>query len=202
MPIGLIVGLGNPGATYEKTRHNVGFWLIDALATKYKSTWKQELQLQAEICKALICQRPILLAKPQSYMNLSGHSIQKICHYFKIPAEGVLICCDDVSFPIGQIKVTMRAGSAGHNGAKSVFDVLGPGVTRYRIGVGNPLYAIKNYVLGKFSDDEQRILDTQSANFLQEIEVLVDKGPNEGMNVINSKYRKLWKSISTEPPLF
>lgn len=156
----LIVGLGNPGKEYEKTRHNVGFMIVDALA----SSWKLEKKLQAEISEATIDAERVLLAKPQTFMNLSGEAVQKIASFYKIDPADVVIIYDDVDLEFGKLRVRHGGSSGGHNGVKSVLQHLGDEFIRFRVGVrnetvNNPI-ATDKFVLAPFSSAEQAQMGT------------------------------------------
>lgn len=119
-------------------------------------------------------------------MNLSGRSVQKFCSYFKIEPENVLVVCDDISIPFHAFKVSTTAGTAGHNGVKNIALLLGEGFVRYRVGVGNkPKYMrLDDYVLGQFSEDEWSQIPSIASTFEKNIEVLIDKGVEKGLNFI------------------
>jgi PTH1 family peptidyl-tRNA hydrolase len=134
----LVVGLGNPGAKYERTRHNAGFWVIDALAQS--ALWQnQGASFEAEIAKADIFGKQALLVKPQTFMNLSGRAVQKIAHYYKIAPQNWVVIHDDIDVPEGKVKVREGGGHGGHNGIRSIIDCTGVNeFGRIKLGVGRP----------------------------------------------------------------
>jgi PTH1 family peptidyl-tRNA hydrolase len=134
----LIVGLGNPGKKYEKNRHNIGFVLIDTLAYKYQAEFKLDKKLNAEIAEIRnpeLSSEPILLAKPQTFMNNSGEAVQKIAAFYKIHPENIWVLFDELDLPLGTIKIRKSGGSGTHNGMKSVVGHIGKNFPRFRIGI-------------------------------------------------------------------
>ncbi len=153
----LIVGLGNPGSEYSRTRHNVGFMAIDKLAERKAQniTWKKEKNaLTTKIDN-------IIFAKPQTFMNLSGLAVQALMTFYKIPLENMVVIHDDVDLKLGDVREKIGGGSAGHNGIKSIDAAVGPDYHRIRIGVGRGAQPIDtaDWVLGRFSSDEQEIIN-------------------------------------------
>jgi PTH1 family peptidyl-tRNA hydrolase len=137
-PIDLIVGLGNPGAEYEATRHNVGFWFVDLLAGEHGGRFSHQKKLQGDSAEITIAGQRIRLLKPTTYMNLSGQSVGAAVNYYKIPTERVLVAYDELDLPPGRVQLRFDGGSAGHNGAGSVVEHIGPKFWRLRFGVGHP----------------------------------------------------------------
>ena len=153
----LVVGLGNPGLKYKKTKHNVGFMCLDFYAKKHKLKFKKENKFSGESLKV----GNIILLKPHTFMNLSGESIHKIMNFYDVQIENVIIIYDDLSLPLGKIRLREKGTSGGHNGIKSVIQHLKTEeFKRVKIGIDkNPLIATKNYVLGKFSKEEMKYVD-------------------------------------------
>jgi PTH1 family peptidyl-tRNA hydrolase len=167
----LIVGLGNPGAEYSRTRHNVGFMAADILAGQ-DAVWKKEknaLVAKAEILpdrappfRAAGTRLRVILAKPQTFMNLSGAAVQSLMTFYKIPLENLIVIHDDIDIKLGEAREKVGGGSAGHNGIKSIDAAVGRDYRRIRIGVGRPGgqepaagdQDVSDWVLGKFSDEE------------------------------------------------
>jgi PTH1 family peptidyl-tRNA hydrolase len=137
-PIDLIVGLGNPGAEYEATRHNVGFWFVDLLAAEHGGRFSHQKKLQGDSAEITIAGQRIRLLKPSTYMNLSGQSVGAAVNYYKIPTEHVLVAYDELDLPPGRAQLRFDGSSAGHNGIGSVIEHLGPKFWRLRFGVGHP----------------------------------------------------------------
>lgn len=157
----IVVGLGNPGERYAKTRHNVGFMVLDWLIKKYVATPQSNKKLGA-ILYSLDKER--ILLKPQTFMNSSGGPIANIVRFYKIKPEGLLIAHDDVDLPFGEVRQQFARGSAGHRGVQSIIDSLGTeGFNRVRIGVGRPrspdgeMMETDAYVLQKFSEGEGEV---------------------------------------------
>jgi peptidyl-tRNA hydrolase, PTH1 family len=134
----LIVGLGNPGKRYEATRHNVGFMVADALAAKYNLSFERE-ERHAQLAEGLIANRRVLLAKPQTFMNLSGDAVVPLMQFYKIPAERLMVVCDDIDLNLGTLRLRKEGSSGGQNGLKHIIERLGsPAFARLRFGVGRP----------------------------------------------------------------
>ena len=160
-PLHLIVGLGNPGADYAKTRHNAGFLLVEKLAEKWKASWTKERKFQARVARAENG-RKVLLAEPQTFMNLSGESVGALVQFYQLPLEKILVVVDDADLPLGEIRLRPAGGSGGHHGLESVAQHLGEkNYARLRIGIGrkNEARQITGHVLGKFSADENALLE-------------------------------------------
>ena len=151
-----VVGLGNPGAKYEQTKHNIGFMCLDYYANKNNLTFKFERKFNAEVVK----EGSLILVKPQTFMNLSGQSVRSIVDYYDIAIEDVLIVFDDLALPLGKIRLREQGGTGGHNGMKSIVEHLHTdSYKRLRIGIdSNPLIEAKDYVLGKFSKDDLTVI--------------------------------------------
>jgi len=156
----VIIGLGNPGLKYRKTRHNMGFCTIDILAERYKIK-VAKLKFKALSGEGTIEGKRVLLVKPQTFMNLSGESVREIVEWYKIPLENLILIYDDIDIPIGSIRV-MTKGSAGtHNGMKSViYQLASDQFPRIRIGVGKPKegWDLADFILGKFNEDEIKLV--------------------------------------------
>lgn len=153
----LIVGLGNPGKKYEGTRHNVGFFAVDAFAKEQNVTWKDEPSRKALIATCLIGEIKVLLAKPQTFMNLSGDAVQAISSFYKIQPQDILIIQDEMDFDEGRMQFKSNGGPAGHNGIKSIQERMGTQeISRLRLGIGKPTppMTTENWVLGKLSSND------------------------------------------------
>lgn len=138
-PIRLIVGLGNPGAEYERTRHNAGFWLADTYAADLRSSFSVEKSFMGEVAKARVDGENIYLAKPITFMNRSGQCVGALARFYKLAPEQVLVLHDELDLLPGQAKIKQGGGHAGHNGLKDIQAALGgPGFWRLRIGIGHP----------------------------------------------------------------
>ncbi len=159
----VIVGLGNPGKAYVKTRHNAGFHALDELAEKYGTgDWKETSKFSGEAMEARIGIAPVLLLKPHTFMNLSGETVHKAVDFYKLdPQQNLLVVCDDIDLPLGTPRLR-RSGSAGtHNGLKSVIEHIGEGFPRLRLGIGpKPDKAdLANWVVSAFSVEERKTME-------------------------------------------
>ncbi len=157
----LIVGLGNPGKTYDHTRHSVGFLVLDSLASELKETWHDHQIAQALMIETNYSHQKVILAKPQTFMNLSGEAVAELARAFHIEAANIWIVSDDVALPLGSLRVRTGGSAGGHNGLKSIIDSLGQeNFARFRIGVGGPPVDVplENYVLQKFPKAEHELL--------------------------------------------
>ncbi len=158
----LIVGLGNPGKEYELTRHNLGFLVVDALAKKIGAKFSVDKQARAQYAEVNLDGTKVILAKPETFMNLSGEAVASLMGRFKISACDVWVIHDDVALPFGLLRVRLDGSAGGHNGIKSIISSLGGAedFVRLRVGVGEtpaPM-ALEDWVLSKFSADEQKQL--------------------------------------------
>jgi peptidyl-tRNA hydrolase, PTH1 family len=152
----LIVGLGNPGDRYKLTRHNIGFLVVDALGDYFKTPLSTE-KFQAHFAKVPVGDNDVILAKPQTFMNLSGESVQALMAFYKVPPENLLIIHDEVDLPFAELKIQNNRGHAGHNGVRSVHEKIGPEYSRLRLGVGRPAVpqmAVADFVLQNFSPEQ------------------------------------------------
>ncbi|WP_425363946.1 aminoacyl-tRNA hydrolase [Candidatus Tisiphia endosymbiont of Hybos culiciformis] len=156
----LVVGLGNPGKEYQNTRHNVGFIAIDYLSEYYKISWNTKSKFQAELAQGIIDGHKLLLAKPLTYMNLSGKAVQAICSYYNIKPANIFVLHDDIDLETGRIKYKLAGGSGGHNGLKSLDQCVGNDYHRIRIGVGRPVANgdVSDYVLAAFAKEQYQIV--------------------------------------------
>lgn len=186
----LIVGLGNPGAKYKGTRHNVGFLALDRLAKQWGGAWSEEKKFKARMSRVTLGQRTIHLCQPQTYMNLSGESVGSVCDYYRIEARQVLVIVDDAELAFGQLRMRAGGSSGGHNGLGSVEQCLArTDYLRLRIGVGRPPEetGMVGYVLGKLSPEELLNMTQTLEVVLQQCECWVENGVERAMNEFNGK---------------
>ena len=155
--IRLIVGLGNPGEKHEQTRHNAGFWFVDALARREGATFRQENKFKGEVAHFSSQGEKIWLLKPQTYMNDSGESLRPFCDFYKIPSEQVFVAHDEIDLPNGEVKIKWAGGHGGHNGLRSIFAHLSKNIWRLRLGVGHPGHKdqVVNYVLKRINQHDR-----------------------------------------------
>jgi len=162
--IQLIVGLGNPGAQYESTRHNVGFWWVEAIANAQNEPFRAESKFLGELARVRVAGQDVRLLKPSTYMNRSGQSVVAVARYFDIPPERILIAHDELDLPVGVARIKQGGGHAGHNGLRDSISALGSReFWRLRIGIAHPgdRTLVTGYVLGRPSrDDESRIRES------------------------------------------
>lgn len=161
-PVLAIFGLGNPGAQYERTRHNAGFLAIDSLSEEFgEGDWQDKQKFEAYIQEARVGVAPVLLVKPKTFMNLSGDSVRKVVDFYKLdPSTQILILSDDIDIALAELRLRMKGGPGTHNGLKSIVDVYGEDFPRLRIGIGaQPAGAdLSSWVLSKMTKEEQEEL--------------------------------------------
>lgn len=185
----LIAGLGNPGPEYERTRHNIGFRVADLLAERLGARFKRG-RASAMVAEARDGQVRVVLAKPTTYMNLSGNAIAPLAKYFKVPVERVIVVHDEIDLPFGTLRVKVGGGTAGHNGLRSIVSSLGtPEFARVRLGVGRPAGRTEaaDHVLDAFSKAEEKeapILVAEAADAVQE---MLRDGIDRTQNRINTR---------------
>ena len=152
----LVVGLGNPGKQYEKTKHNIGFMVVDAIADSVPHTpWREEQR--AEVCSITVAGEKVLLVKPQTFMNVSGESVGPLMRYYKIDPSDVYCIYDDMDLPVGKLRIRPNGSSGGHNGIKSIIQHIGTQTfNRVKIGIGRPKngMSVVHHVLSKFDKDD------------------------------------------------
>jgi PTH1 family peptidyl-tRNA hydrolase len=190
--IKLIVGLGNPGPDYARTRHNAGFWLVDELARRHGGTFRHEGKHQAELARVRINGDEIWLAKPMTFMNRSGGPVSSVLGFYKIAPAQMLVAHDEIDLPSGTIRLKEAGGAGGHNGLRDLISAQGDGFWRLRIGVGHP--GVKNevvdFVLTHAGKEEQRVIDETIAAGADAIEVLLREGAQIAMNRLHTKPAK------------
>lgn len=186
----IIAGLGNPGKEYEKTRHNVGFDVIDAIADKYNIS-VLELKHKAMLGRGYVEGQKVVLVKPLTFMNLSGESIRPVMDYYKADAQTELIVIsDDISLEPGQLRVRKKGSAGGHNGLKNIIRQLGhDNFQRVRIGVGEKPknYDLADWVLGHFSKGEREAVDEAVIKAVRAVEMILADGADAAMNEFNRK---------------
>ncbi|MCC6314287.1 MAG: aminoacyl-tRNA hydrolase [Thermomicrobiales bacterium] len=183
----LIVGLGNPGREYAKTRHNLGFMVVGELARRAGSpSWRT--RFKAELADATIAGQRVILLEPQTYMNLSGHAVREAVNWYKIRRHDVLVVLDDLDIPFGALRMRESGGAGGHNGLKSIVEQLGGAdVARLRLGIGRGPGAATAQVLSRFSADEERALPPVIAAAADCCEAWLAEGAIAAMNRCNRK---------------
>ena len=182
------MGLGNPGAEYARTRHNAGFLLVEQLAERWKASWKNERRFQARVARDDREGRTVLLAEPQTFMNLSGESVGALMRYYQVPLDRVLVAVDDADLPLGEIRLRPGGGTGGHHGLESVMQHVGSrDYARVRIGIGrkDESRQITGHVLGKFSPDESGLLEKVLERAGGQLECWLTAGIQKAMSQFN-----------------
>jgi PTH1 family peptidyl-tRNA hydrolase len=184
---GLIVGLGNPGAEYAATRHNIGFMVVDALLAIPGADWQQlKTKGKYELWKGVLpgTRSRLLLAKPMTFMNLSGQAVQHMLGYYAIPLDKLLVVHDELDLPLGRLRFKVGGGVAGHNGLSSIVALLGtPGFARLRMGIGRPARTgeVSRFVLSPFPTAEEDIVRKMVAAALEGIGLVYSRGMEQAM---------------------
>jgi PTH1 family peptidyl-tRNA hydrolase len=184
----LIVGLGNPGAEYAKTRHNAGFLLVEKLAAHWKTDWTNERKFRARIAKADCKGKKVLLCEPQTFMNLSGETVGALKGFYQLPLKQLLVAVDDADLPLGEIRLRASGSSGGHHGLESIEQHLASReFARLRIGIGRKdgSREITNYVLGKFDSTENDLLEKVLERAADQVETWLDAGIEKAMSQFN-----------------
>ena len=189
----IIVGLGNPGKEYDNTRHNIGFDVVDRLADR-ENIAVLEKKHKAVIGKGYVAGKKCILAKPQTFMNLSGESVRELVDYYKAdPERELLVISDDVSLEPGQLRVRKKGSAGGHNGLKNIIARLGTeNFIWIRMGVGEKPkgYDLADYVLGHFSKDERSTMDEAAERASEAIRMIIMQDAEAAMNAFNKKAAK------------
>ena len=183
----LIAGLGNPGVQYQQTRHNVGFMVLDAFAKRYGADFQPWQKLGA-YAKVSVGDKDVFLAKPMTYMNLSGQMVCHLARFFKIPAENQLICFDDMSLNLGDIRLRASGSAGGQKGMKNIIELSGTDkIARLRVGIG-PRPSVINaadFVLSRFSKEQLPVLQDAVERAVQALEVYLTDGLEKAMTNVN-----------------
>ena len=184
----LVVGLGNPGAKYESTRHNMGFLVVDKLAQNERLKFNK-LRFKAWTATWEVGGEKVLLMKPQTYMNLSGEAVGQAARFYKIPADHVLVISDDIALPAGKLRIRAGGSAGGHNGLKNIIQHLGTDrFPRIKVGVGSPQQAehdIADWVTGKPMGEDQKVIIEALDKAVAAIPVLIEQGVDRAMNRFN-----------------
>ncbi|MBS6045157.1 aminoacyl-tRNA hydrolase [Neisseria sp. HMSC064F04] len=188
--IKMIVGLGNPGAEYEQTRHNAGFWFIDELAWQYKATLKEEKKFFGSVARISISGSDLWLLKPATFMNRSGQAVAALAQFYKIKPEEILVVHDELDIPCGRIKFKLGGGNGGHNGLKDIQARLGtPDFYRLRLGIDHPgdRNLVVGYVLNKPSPEHRQQIDEAINKSLKAVPMLLAGEWEEAVRFLHSK---------------
>lgn len=200
----LIVGLGNPGLQYDKTRHNVGFMVVDALASRHAGGQIPRSRFNAVTIDAHIGAEKVLLMKPTTFMNLSGKAVGEAVRFFKLdPSEDLIVIVDDIALPVGHTRVRKNGGSGGHNGLSDIDRMLGgDAYMRVRLGVGAvpKLMNQSDWVLSRFMSEEREDIERGIERAADATECILDEGVVKAMNTFNTKLKKPRAEKQAEKP--
>jgi PTH1 family peptidyl-tRNA hydrolase len=188
-PLKIIVGLGNPGPEHLLTRHNLGFWFVDALAAKAGARFRSHTRFQGEICRTHLSGGEVTLLKPMTYMNRSGLAIRALVDYLKVPASEVLVVHDELDLPVGEVRFKFGGGAGGHNGLRDVITHLGTEFWRLRFGIGHPgdRGEVIDYVLRRAPKvEEERLLECVG-EAVPALQVFLEQGAERAMNDLHGK---------------
>ena len=185
----LVSGLGNPGGKYARTRHNIGFMVVDELSRRFSISLSKK-RFNAEFGKTRISGESLVLAKPQSFMNLSGPPLQQLSAYFKVKSQDIIVIHDDLDLPFGRIRIVKDRGHGGHNGIRSITQALGTrDYIRVRAGVGRPRgeKGVTSHVLGRFSSSEEPLLNELIEAGADACVTILKRGVQAAMNSFNTR---------------
>lgn len=188
----VIIGLGNSGDKFHNTRHNLGFWFLDLLAKKQNLKFKFSKTHHAYFTFMHFNNNKIYLVKPDTFMNESGRYLSNLLSFFNCSSENVILIHDELTLPLGNLKISKNKGAGGHNGVASVISGIGNSLIRFRLGIGSkPLDQMKlsDFVLSKFSKPELSLLEDQKDSFLKAIFSIFENGLSSTMNFINQTTR-------------
>ena len=188
-PLKLIVGLGNPGTEYARTRHNAGFQFVDELARRHDALFRSEPRHRAELARARIGESELWLLKPMNYMNRSGDPVRSVASFYKVPLASILVAYDELDFPAGVVRLRLGGGAAGHNGMRDVIAQMGDGFWRLRIGIGHPgdRAQVLDYVLGRAAAADAQLIQDAIGAAAEVVPVLLDQGAQIAMNSLHSR---------------
>jgi len=188
-PLKLIVGLGNPGTEYARTRHNAGFQFVDLLAQRHGAVFRSEPRHRAELARVRIADAELWLLKPMSYMNHSGDPVRSVASFYKLPLQSLLVAYDELDFPAGVVRLKHGGGAAGHNGMRDLIAQLGDGFWRLRIGIGHPgeRAQVLDYVLGRPSASDAVLIRDALSAAADIVPLLLREGAQVAMNRLHSR---------------
>ena len=187
--IELIVGLGNPGRDYADTRHNAGFWFVDAVARKYGGSFKAEKKFHGELARTRIDGNEVWLLKPDTFMNLSGQAVLALMQFYKIDLASVLVVHDELDLPVGVARLKQGGGHGGHNGLRDITNRCGGnGFQRLRLGIGHPgdKSRVTNHVLTRVSSEDQQAIEHAMADAMDVLPLVIDGEFPKAMNTLHS----------------
>lgn len=183
----IVVGLGNPGREYANTRHNIGFMVVDELARRAGNPGFRR-RFRSELAEATVDGERLVLAKPQTYMNLSGHAAREIVNWYHAPLDDLVVVLDDLDLPFGTLRLRAKGSAGGHNGLTSIIEQLGStAVPRLRVGIGRPRSSTISHVLSRFSSAEERALPELTADAADAVMLWARDGIIAAMNEVNRR---------------
>jgi len=188
-PLRIIVGLGNPGPEHLLTRHNAGFWFVDALAAKAGARFRSHTKFQGEICRTQLSGGEVTLLKPMTYMNRSGLAIRALFDYLKVQASEVLVVHDELDLPVGEVRFKLGGGAGGHNGLRDTITHIGQDFWRLRLGIGHPgdKSEVIDYVLRRAPKEEEARLLESVSEAIPALQVFLEQGAERAMNDLHGK---------------
>lgn len=187
VPLKLIVGLGNPGAQYEHTRHNAGFWFIEALAQRYRAAFRYESRHQGELARVQIETQELWLLKPMTFINQSGGPTQSVMNFYKFTSPEVLVAYDELDFPPGVVRLKQGGGAAGHNGIRDLLAHIDTDFWRLRLGIGKPPAKGLEHVLSKPNAADAKAIHQSIAAAIEMLPCLLQKGGAAAMNQLHTQ---------------
>lgn len=190
----MIVGLGNPGPEYAGTRHNAGYWFVDALLDKLGGSLRPETRFRGRTARVSVAGREVWLLEPDTFMNHSGEAVSRLAHYYKIPIEEILVVHDELDLPPGTVRLKRGGGDGGHNGvADTIASLSGREFLRLRVGIGRPASSsqVVSYVLRKAPETEQRLIETAIHDALAHIDDIVEGNVQKVMNALHTRARQV-----------
>lgn len=187
-PLQVIVGLGNPGNEHLQTRHNAGFWWVDALARHYGGQFRSHARYHGEVCRIQIGTRELTLLKPLTYMNRSGLAVRALLDYMKLPAEQILVAHDELDLPLGTARFKLGGGHGGHNGLRDIITHIGPNFWRLRLGIGHPgdKSQVIDYVLQRASAKEEELIMSSLTRAADELPLFLEQGAEKAMHALHT----------------
>lgn len=187
----LLVGLGNPGPKYERTRHNAGFWWVDALAARFGGRWREEPKFRGEVARVRIAQASdeLWLLKPLTFMNLSGESIAAFSRFHRIEPASILIAHDELDLGPGSARLKLAGGHGGHNGLRNTITQIGAEFWRLRLGIGHPGHKdqVLDYVLSRASKDEEQLIEEAVEASINALILFLTESPERAMHRLHSR---------------
>ena len=187
-PLQIVVGLGNPGPEHRLTRHNAGFWFVDALARAQGAQFRSHSRYHGEICRVALDGREVVLLKPQTYMNRSGLSVRALLDYIKAPVGELLVVHDELDLPPGTARFKLGGGHGGHNGLRDTITHCGPDFWRLRLGIGHPgdRSQVIDYVLQRATPADEEAIVTSIGASLEALTVFLRDGAEKAMKLLHT----------------